>query len=130
MKRMAKAKGRKDNESVDRIRDNKPFYKLDHIVKERYPTFVDALRDIDDALSMCFLYCNFAKSKAIPLELIEMCRRLTLEFMSFVIQTKSLRKVFVSIKGYYYEANIMGQTIRWVVPHKFVLPVLFSFHCV
>lgn len=35
MKRIAKAKGRKDNESVKRIRENKPFYKLDHIVKER-----------------------------------------------------------------------------------------------
>lgn len=35
MKRIAKAKGRKDAESIKRIRENKPFYKLDHIVKER-----------------------------------------------------------------------------------------------
>ena len=35
MKRIAKAKGRRDNESLNRIRENKPFYKIDHIVKER-----------------------------------------------------------------------------------------------
>lgn len=121
MKRIAKAKGRKDAESVKRIRENKPFYKLDHIVKERYPTFIDALRDLDDALSMCFLYARFGKSKLLPLEMIELSRRLTLEFMYYVMETKSLRRVFISIKGYYYEANIMGQNIRWVVPHHFVL---------
>lgn len=121
MKRIAKAKGRKDGQSVKRIRENKPFYKLDHIVKERYPTFIDALRDLDDALSMCFLYARFGKSKALPLEIIEMSQRLTLEFMYYVMETKSLRRVFISIKGYYYEANIMGQNIRWVVPHHFVL---------
>ena len=36
MKRITRAKGRKDNDSVKRIRENKPFYKLDHIVKERF----------------------------------------------------------------------------------------------
>ncbi|KAI2804417.1 mRNA-binding ribosome synthesis protein [Blomia tropicalis] len=113
MKRIAKAKGRKDGQSVKRIRENKPFYK--------YPTFIDALRDLDDALSMCFLYARFGKSKALPLEIIEMSQRLTLEFMYYVMETKSLRRVFISIKGYYYEANIMGQNIRWVVPHHFVL---------
>ena len=89
----------------------------------RYPTFIDALRDLDDALSMCFLYAMFGKSKALPLEMIELSRRLTLEFMYYVMETKSLRKVFISIKGYYYEANIMGQNVRWVVPHHFVLTV-------
>ncbi|KAH9501521.1 mRNA-binding ribosome synthesis protein [Dermatophagoides farinae] len=121
MKRMAKAKGRRDKEWIQRIRENKPFYKLDHIVKERYPTIIDALRDMDDALSMGFLYAMFGKSKSLPLELIELSRRFTLEFMYYVMETKSLRKCFISIKGYYYEANIMGQTIRWIVPHQFVM---------
>ncbi|CAG2100826.1 unnamed protein product [Medioppia subpectinata] len=120
MRRVIRAKGRKDSESIRRIRENKPFYKVDHIVRERYPTFADAMRDMDDALSLCFLYSNFCKSKALPLELIELCRRLTLEFMHYVIETKSLRKVFISIKGYYYEADINGQSITWVVPHQFV----------
>ena len=123
MRKVIRAKGRKDSESVKRIRQNKPFYKLDHIVRERYPSFVDALRDIDDALSLCFLYAMFGKSRGLPLELIELSRRLTLEFMHYIIETKSLRKVFVSIKGYYYRADINGQTVTWVVPHQFVFDV-------
>lgn len=78
---------------------------------------------MDDTLSMCFLYAMFPKSKILPLELIELCRRLTLEFMLYVIETKSLRKVFISIKGYYYQADIMGQTVTWIVPHQFVFDV-------
>ena len=39
--------------------------------------------------------------------------------MHYVIESKSLRKVFVSIKGYYYQAEIMGQTVTWIVPHSF-----------
>ena len=27
--------------------------------------------------------------------------------------------MFVSIKGYYFQAEIMGQTVTWVVPHSF-----------
>ena len=131
VKRLARAKGRKDRQSMERIRENKPIYKLDHIVKERYPTFMDAIRDLDDALSMCFLYANFGKCKALPLELIELSRKLTLEFLYYIMETKALRRVFISIKGIYYEANVLGQNVRWVVPHKFVLNVsffLFSFY--
>ena len=71
--------------------------------------------------------------------MIQLCRRLTVEFMHYVIESKSLRKVFVSIKGYYYQvsaqvflsqyrtnssfltfqAEIVGQTVTWVVPHSF-----------
>lgn len=121
VRRLARAKGRHDLEKFQHVLDNKPFYRLDSVVKERYPRFIDALRDCDDALSMCFLFAMFPKSRNRPDDLVDLSRKLTLEFMHYVIQSRSLRKVFISIKGYYYQAEIMGQTITWIVPHQFVI---------
>ncbi|XP_067680324.1 pescadillo-like [Haliotis asinina] len=118
VKRLKKAIEKKNSNAVRRIRANRPKYKLDHIVKERYPTFVDALRDVDDCLSMCALFATFPKSSKTHVEFIRLCRRLTVEFMHFVIASKSLRKVFISIKGVYYQAEFHGQTITWVTPHR------------
>jgi pescadillo protein len=38
--------------------------------------------------------------------------------MHYVIISKSLRKCFISIKGYYFQAEIMGQKVTWIMPHK------------
>lgn len=121
MKRLTRAKGRHDLEKFQQVNENKPIYKLDTVVKERYPRFVDALRDCDDALSMCFLFAMFPKGRNKPDDLIDLSRKLTIEFMHYVIHSKTLRKIFVTIKGYYYQAEIMGQTITWIVPHQFVI---------
>lgn len=121
MKRLSRAKGRHDLEKFQSVNENKPVYHLDSLVKERYPRFTDALRDCDDALSMCSLYAMFSKSRNRPEDLVELSAKVTLDFMDYVIQTKSLRKVFISIKGYYYQADIMGHKITWMVPHQFVI---------
>lgn len=118
VRRLKKAIAKDDKNKAGRLRQNKPKYKLDHIVRERYPTFVDALRDLDDCLSMCFLFATFPKTRKTHMEAINLCKRLTVEFMHYVIASKSLRKVFISIKGIYYQCDIMGQTITWVTPHK------------
>lgn len=121
IRRLTRAKGRHDLEKFQHVMDNKPFYRLDSVVKERYPRFIDALRDCDDALSMCFLFAMFPKSRSRPDDLVDLSRKLTLEFMHYIIQSRSLRKVFISIKGYYYQAEVMGQTLTWIVPHQFVI---------
>ncbi|GFT68020.1 pescadillo homolog [Nephila pilipes] len=119
IKRLKKAIGKGDFETSERLRENEPVINLDHLVKERYPTFIDALRDLDDAVSMCFLFSTFPKDGGIKPDLVLLCRRLTVEFMHFIVEAKSLRKVFISIKGIYYQAEIRGQQITWVVPHTF-----------
>ncbi|KAG1714281.1 Pescadillo [Nymphon striatum] len=119
VKKYKRSLGKDDKELANKLKRNKPVYKLNHIVKERYPTFIDSLRDLDDPLSMCFLFATFPKLQSLQADLIDLCRRLTVEFMHYVIESKSLRKVFISIKGYYYQAEIHGQIITWIVPHPF-----------
>lgn len=119
LKKLKRATDKGNEGAAERLKANKPKYTLDHIVKERYPTFVDAIRDLEDCLCLCFLYSTFPKNSKTPIEMISLCRRLCIEFLHYVIEAKALRKVFVSIKGYYYQAEILGQQVTWVVPHTF-----------
>jgi pescadillo len=120
-KKIARSLGR--NEISDAVRLEKSGLKkikLDHIVRERYPTFVDALRDLDDALSLLFLFANLPSTTEVPAKVLSRCQRLCHEFEHYLIATNSLRKSFLSIKGIYYQATIQGQDIMWLVPYKFV----------
>ena len=81
---------------------------------------MDALRDLDDALSLLFLFANLPSTSTVPPKTIALCQRLCLEFEHYLITTHSLRKSFLSIKGIYYQATIQGQDILWLVPYKFV----------
>lgn len=85
----------------------------------RYPTFVDAVRDIDDALCMIFLFANLPATSRISTALIDNCTRLAAEWQLYTIHSHSLRKVFLSIKGVYYQAEVMGQNVTWLVPYQF-----------
>ncbi len=92
---------------------------LDHLVKERYPRFIDSLRDMDDCLCMIHLFAALPSVGRITAERTSACARLAREWQYFVSKSRSLRKVFVSVKGIYYQAEIMGETINWLVPHAF-----------
>lgn len=92
---------------------------MDHVIRERYPTFIDALRDLDDCLSMLFLFANLPSTDSVPAKMIARCEKLVLEFEHYLIVSHSLRKSFLSIKGIYYQATIQGQDILWLVPYKF-----------
>ncbi|KAK2766676.1 mRNA-binding ribosome synthesis protein nop7 [Arachnomyces sp. PD_36] len=120
-KKIARALGRGEVGNAARLeKNNAPKISLDHIVKERYPTFVDALRDLDDALSLLFLFANLPSTSTVPQKTIALCQRLCHEFQHYLITTHSLRKSFLSIKGIYYQATIQGQDIMWLVPYRFV----------
>ncbi len=61
LRKLKKAKDKGNDETEQRLKDNRPKYTLDHIVRERYPTFIDAIRDLEDCLCLCFLFSNFPK---------------------------------------------------------------------
>jgi pescadillo len=126
-KKISRALGRGDAHDAKRLERNasrpektgKTKYTLDHVIRERYPTFIDALRDLDDCLSMLFLFANLPSTSTIPAKMIARCERLCLEFEQYLIVSHSLRKSFLSIKGIYYQATIQGQDILWLVPYRF-----------
>ncbi|KAF8078453.1 Pescadillo N-terminus-domain-containing protein [Lyophyllum atratum] len=118
-KKLSRALGRGEWSSAKSLEDNKPVYRLDHIIKERYPTFIDAVRDIDDALCMIFLFASLPSNSRVPPELIDNCSRLSAEWQLYVMHSRSLRKSFLSIKGVYYQAEVMDQTVTWLVPYQF-----------
>lgn len=92
---------------------------LESDVRFRYPTFIDAVRDIDDALCMIFLFANLPATFRVSAALVDNCTRLAAEWQLYVLHSHSLRKVFLSIKGVYYQAEVMGQNVTWLVPYQF-----------
>jgi pescadillo protein len=120
-KKIARSLGRGEVGDAARLEKNHaPKLSLDHVIKERYPTFIDALRDLDDALSLLFLFANLPSTNHVPPKTVALCQRLCHEFQHYLITTNSLRKSFLSIKGIYYQATIQGQDIMWLVPYRFV----------
>lgn len=50
---------RGDKDQAEMLEARKPRMHFQHIIKERYPSFVDCLKDLDDALCLIFLYAKF-----------------------------------------------------------------------
>ena len=117
LKKIRKASGRHERKRAERLDGRRPVYKLDHLIRERYPTFADALQDLDDALCLVFLFASLAPSKFVHASRVQACSRLRREFYAYVARTRTLRKVFISIKGIYYQAEVNGVTLTWVEPH-------------
>lgn len=99
LRKIKTARRKKEPERVEKLLENRPEVKLDTIVKERYPTFTSAIRDLDDCLCLLSAFAVLPRSRIVRRETIDSCRRLLSEFMHYVIESHSLTKVFVSIKG-------------------------------
>jgi len=68
LKKYKKYLGHKDFKRAQDHKDMKPRYSLSHIIRERYPTFIDALRDLDDALCLLSLFANFPQHQSLEIE--------------------------------------------------------------
>lgn len=117
LKKMRKAVGRHEKLKAKRLDSRFPVYKLDHLIRERFPTFVDALHELDDVLCLVVLFASLSPSKFVPAKRVEACARLRREFLAYVARTRALRYVFISIKGIYYQAEVSGVMLTWVEPH-------------
>ena len=76
---------------------------------------------MDDALCMVNLYANLPSGTTDEHDgdRSNRCSKLSKEFQLWVMRSQSLRKVFVSIKGLYYQASINGQVVTWNTPYNF-----------
>jgi pescadillo protein len=121
MKKFKRLMGRKEYNLATSLEDRKPKYTLHHLVRERFSTFDAAVRDLDDAVSMLALFQALSadQKRDIPAEAVAEASRLYQEFQLYVIRAQALRKVFASIKGYYFQAEICGQPVTWLAPHQF-----------
>ena len=67
LKKHKKLLGRKEHKLAEDHMKKTPKYTLSHIIKERYPTFIDALRDIDDALCMMSLFASLPQHETLEI---------------------------------------------------------------
>lgn len=118
-KKLQKALGRGEVSDAYKLDQHRPKYTLNHIIKERYPTFADALRDLDDPLNMLFLFANMPATDKVSAKVVSEAEKLCNQWLAYVAKERCLKKVFVSIKGVYYQATVKGQEIRWLIPYKF-----------
>ncbi|KAL3232363.1 Uncharacterized protein RNJ44_04279 [Nakaseomyces bracarensis] len=118
-RKLTRALGRGEVSSAKKLEENRDTYKLDHIIKERYPSFPDAVRDIDDALNMLFLFANLPSTNQISSRVVRDAQVICNQWLAYVAKERLVRKVFVSIKGIYYQATVKGEEVRWIIPYKF-----------
>lgn len=118
-KKLLRALVRNEIGDAEKLELLRPKYTLNHLVKERYPSFVDALRDLDDPLNMLFLFANMPTTQGVNHRVVKDAQTLTDQWLAYCAKERLIKKVFVSIKGVYYQATVKGQEIRWLIPFKF-----------
>jgi len=121
LKKHKKYLGRREVKIAETHLKKTPKYNLAPVIKDRYPTFVDALRDLDDALCLISLYAQLPQHETLEVSKKEIaeCTQLYRDFMLYCTVSQVFTKAFFSIKGTYYRVEIMGQPVTWIQPYKF-----------
>jgi pescadillo protein len=130
LRRYRSALARADHAQAKFLARSRPTYSLEHLVRERYPSFRDALEELDDALTLVHLFAELPpmgeRRRGIGRTLfksarLDNCVRLRREWQFFLtMRPGCLRRVFASVRGFYFEAEIEGVRILWSQPHRFV----------
>lgn len=76
---------------------------------------------MDDALCLISLFANFPQHQSLSINNkdIQMAQRLYGEWMNYCTIAQCFKKGFLSIKGIYFQVEMMGQNITWVAPYQF-----------
>jgi pescadillo protein len=69
---------------------------------------------------MVHLFAVLPITKCIKDQKIFLADLLCKQWQNYIVQKRALRKVFVSIKGIYYQAEVQGQKVTWLAPYTFV----------
>ncbi len=119
MKKVRKAAGRNEKDEAARKESFAPTYSLHHLVKERYPRFVDALSDLDDALALIYLFAALPSTGRVAAKITKKAQSLAAQWGAYCSTTSAITKSFVSVKGVYFEAEIQSTKVCWVIPHAY-----------
>ena len=127
-RRMKKAISKKDGGLIKKLKAKKPVMNVDHVVKQRFPKFEQALAELSDPLSLLSLLSSFPGHRLynISPQRTRKYQMLMNMFKALVIKKNLLSKVFLSVKGVYYEAMLgFNSKVVWIEPYQSatVLPV-------
>ncbi|OEH74933.1 brca1 c terminus domain-containing protein [Cyclospora cayetanensis] len=120
-KKIRKSVGRKEHKDAKRRLRLRPKLPLQHLIKQKFPSLLSAIEDIDDCLCTVFLIASLpsAASRGLPPERSLLSVQLCDEFLLLLSHLRALRKAFVSIKGFFFQAELLGRQVTWVLPHAF-----------
>ncbi|VWU52421.1 pescadillo homolog [Hepatocystis sp. ex Piliocolobus tephrosceles] len=110
-----------DKEECKTIVKGFPQLKLDHIIKQRYPSLSQAVGQLNDALTTIVAYSLLPSDEKIGIknDSIQKCIQLKNIFHYYVYKTNKITKAFITVKGYYLQAQILQQNVTWILPHIF-----------
>ena len=123
MTKVRRSAGRRDVGDARRRHEGAPQYTLYHLVRERYPRFELALDDLDDCLSLVYLFATLPGAGRVTPEHTATCKGLCRAWENAVALSGGLTKAFISIKGVYFSADVEGKAVTWLVPHAFTQAV-------
>ncbi|SBS94997.1 pescadillo homolog, putative (PES) [Plasmodium ovale curtisi] len=111
----------KDEEKCKHIIKKFPTYKLDHIIKERFPIFSYAIEQLNDALTTIMSYSFLPSNDNCGIKNIYVKNCITLKdyFHYYIYKTKKLKKGYITVKGYFLQAEILQKKVTWLIPHIF-----------